>query len=44
MVYLYKPVPKTIIHKGGWEKTEDTVYIQGRKEGGKGRDSLAFPF
>lgn len=23
MVYLYKPVPKTIIHKDWWEKIED---------------------
>lgn len=43
MVYLYKPVPKTILHKGGWEKIEDR-YIQGREEERKGKDSLAFPF
>lgn len=42
MVYLYKPIPKTIIHKGGWEKTEDR-YIS-RAEGREEKARIPWPF
>lgn len=42
MVYLYKPIPKIIIHKGGWEKIEDR-YIS-RAENREEKARIPWPF